>query len=298
MLRDRRLRRSAGFTLIELLVVIAIIAVLISILLPVLSNAKAEGARLKCLANLRSIVQVAQTYANDDPRGVIGPIHPNAGMYSAEGYAEYGGGPGTSPEANWLEDFGPNTRPFNKLMYGVGDFNITTIEPGDFGFFKEYQCNGEDLGWQPAPAPSPGPVPAGEIGKPYFNAYGTSYRLNNLAVSGGPAPSGPKIYGIYGRPVSRIPDTGDTVGWMEARAAQTVFSNPESQFFSSAFELTGYHRKLGFFNLGFCDGHASTADMGFNTFYERPSNYNVFVRGSWGRFDCAPDEFYLESSEF
>ena len=65
-----------GFTLIELLVVIAIIAVLISILVPVLSGARAEGQKAKCLSGMRQIVATGHAYATDDPRGVLGPIHP------------------------------------------------------------------------------------------------------------------------------------------------------------------------------------------------------------------------------
>ena len=85
---NRTVRPAHGFTLIELLVVVAIIALLVSILLPTLEEARALAKRTVCMTNQRSIILGVHTYGMDyqgqiPPSNDLGydPSYPTIAIY-------------------------------------------------------------------------------------------------------------------------------------------------------------------------------------------------------------------------
>ena len=62
---------SYYFTLIELLIVIAIIAILAAMLLPALNSAREKARSISCTGNIRSIMQKAIFYTNDNDDYVL-----------------------------------------------------------------------------------------------------------------------------------------------------------------------------------------------------------------------------------
>lgn len=66
MIRSRGSLPQAAFTLLELLVVIALVALLASLLLPVLGRSRTSAQRAQCVGNLHQLGLAAQMYWDDN----------------------------------------------------------------------------------------------------------------------------------------------------------------------------------------------------------------------------------------
>ncbi len=88
-----------AFTLIELLVVIAILAIVASLLLPVLAQGKEKARLIKCINNQHQLFLACLTYTGDhaDRFPVNGAINSNPGLPSGDKLWVQGGSHGYGP---------------------------------------------------------------------------------------------------------------------------------------------------------------------------------------------------------
>ncbi|KAA0219742.1 MAG: prepilin-type N-terminal cleavage/methylation domain-containing protein [Phycisphaerae bacterium] len=287
MLQSRRPRRGAagGFTLIELLVVIAIIALLISILLPSLQNARNQAKRTKCGAHLRDISLASRTYASEDDGAWAIPIHGRQyeqnpqtptfiGAYEwggksgigRGGFCSGGGDRELTSKYGTRCGFGPGTRPLNETIYkgGFEDHmtgNDDIVRADTKMQLDVYTCAGDE--GPPRGSHCQDWIDSGNISS--YDWFGNSFAANVflIAISGGRNPMSSN--GPYLRPITRIPTPSNTIYYEENIGRWAWASRRESDFCQGlglpgvdpgrTKSLNGWHGKDWTYNRAFVDAH-------------------------------------------
>jgi prepilin-type N-terminal cleavage/methylation domain-containing protein/prepilin-type processing-associated H-X9-DG protein len=270
-----------AFTLIELLVVIGIIAVLIAIILPALSQARAAANSTTCLANLRQIGQAIQMYCIAN-KGVL--------PYGYWNGANTPGGAADSNKANeWTllllnmlasKQHGVTYNEEAGKRGGVKELfrDKDTIEGTAVTHYSAHPRLMPALQDPDVPAMIVNPVPPTYL-KPYkiakirraaevilimdgtqirtlqgspdpnlWGAYATAYKLDNTGYFQGPTQGG-RSYLLYGYPGGTDDQAIDPGPNTESTAMNNLLNGADGN-------IRWRHMKNKAANFLFCDGHS------------------------------------------
>ncbi len=277
-MRERTYPR--GFTLIELLVVVAIIALLISILLPSLKQAREQAKQTKCLANLKNIGTSTQTYAVEDQKELVLPVHRKnvevinqaalvrtgiwfmtGGRSGVERFT-YGTNVGGGGIGTWMlgDEWGAKTRPLNRLMYPNADFeedttgNVNTrLKVGAAFDLPAFECP-SDTGYPDSIYVDD--IAPGGRGKVCYNMFGNSYRSSLVALHWANGTADRFSLGPFGQQLSKIPNTSRVVLMGEPTWFNMIHRDDGANDVDPIV-LIGWHKRFRIDNLLFCDGSAA-----------------------------------------
>lgn len=109
--RQRTGWRYSAFTLVELLVVIAILALLLAILIPAVSMARAKGREITCLNNLKQLQTCAKLYSLDNDDSLL----PNRFVYYLDSKSP---AEGFSTDLTWCPGLAPFDTTTENIEHG------------------------------------------------------------------------------------------------------------------------------------------------------------------------------------
>jgi prepilin-type N-terminal cleavage/methylation domain-containing protein/prepilin-type processing-associated H-X9-DG protein len=234
-------QRPAGFTLVELLVVIGIIAVLIGILLPALSKARAMGKQTQCLSLLRQYGAAIIMYTND-----------NKGAYMAPGHD-------SSNQQMWTYQL------FRGKYFGLTTFQLATSSPGADALgrtiLEKIYC--PEMWTSDLRVPSSTLTEAGWCASGNVNTIGYAYS-----------------YGLVGKKAGRLKNSSSRLLLIEftpGYAVVPLLYNPNQNLLGTV----GFSKRYGYFpfrhrgmiNVLYLDGHADGSLKGVDSL---PPNDSVF----------------------
>lgn len=293
-----------GLTLIELLVVVAVISLLMAIVLPAVRAVKERAKQARCLANLHVIGVGAQSYATEEPRELMIPIHrmmvsriPASDFWLWRTAIWFSWGGQSAPDL-FLADgrkyrlgegtaWAAATRPLNAYMGGATSGSDSVLDvyrcPSDAGYPESSDIDD---------------APRTNAGRSLFSTLGNSYRasLYGLFPPDFSDYDGAFSIGVWGHRLSTISDAGQTVAFGEPNFFNMIGID-DGRPDPDPVMTYGWHGEFMVENLLFVDGSArATRAQGQGTFGEQFSqavgglgdNWTLISRGSGWRLDLWP----------
>ncbi|MCC7292698.1 MAG: prepilin-type N-terminal cleavage/methylation domain-containing protein [Phycisphaerales bacterium] len=296
--------RRAGFTLIELLVVIAIIALLISILLPSLQNARNLSKRTKCAAHLRGVSLASRTYASEYDDWSI-PIHGKQYQQKCDsptyiGAYEWGGKSGIgrigyargcgrrdweSSKYGTCAGFGPGSRPLNQTIYkgGFEDFKEGTEQQrrqDTLLSLEDFLCPGDD--GPPRGAHCSDWVESNNVSS--YDWFGNSFSANIFMIANTTGTRFMDTNAPYLRPTTRIPSPSrviyyeENIGRWAWACREDVCDFLVGVDMGPTRSLKGWHGKDWNYNRSFVDAHVEYQKVILEDTRDSEGYYNHYRR--------------------
>ena len=266
-----------AFSLVELMVVVAMAGLVVSILAPGLQVIPQKNATAMCLSNLRQIGAASWSYAAEDAREQLVPLHQTmVRTFHGEGFPNprwawvtaipraFGGRTATvsfpmgGGDCEALQDedgyWATRTRPMNRWFYPYLAEGLQRAPDG----LAVFECPA-DVGYPDSEWILDAPAAAGGI--PHYDMLGNSYRLNAIGIywASSYGSSGGFTSGPWGHTASSIASPlSETVLYCDPLFYNFSRWDPEPL----PPPIPGWHGELLSDNVAYCDGSARLTERG------------------------------------